>query len=154
MGLATTGKPIPVASAIFLLGLLADVFGAILSLLTARWFEMLTEEEVNALREHWDVESGIEKREPDNHSAFLRKVDRWVCISLRAGPYLILLGLVCLIVGLVMYASTTQHLAVLILVCVMCSGCMAFVVPFLLRHDRKNILAHFRLQRRSDAFYL
>jgi hypothetical protein len=147
MGFATrtsAGEPIPIASAIFLLGLFADVFGAILSFSAARWFEMLTEDEADLLQRHWDLERGNENPPP-----LLSRVDAWICMALGAGPYVVVMGLACLILGLLVYARTFQHLAVLVLACIMCAGCMALVMAFLMRHNRNNVVVHFLLKRRS-----
>jgi len=152
MGFATLtleGEPIPLASAIFLLGLFADVFGAILSFSTARWFEMLTEDEADFLQRRWDLESGDKQKESDDPAASLNRIDRWICLSLIAGPYVVVVGLVCLTLGLLVYAWTSQPLVVLVLACVLSAGCMAFVMAFVLHHNRMNVLAHFYLKRRS-----
>jgi hypothetical protein len=145
--ISPAGEPIPIASAIFLLGLFADVFGAILSFSAARWFGMLTEKEANFMQQRWDIESG--KRKSDIPSMSLNFIEGWVCISLKAGPYVFAVGLVCFILGLLVYAWTSQPLAVLVMACALCAVCMAFVMVFALHHKRMNVLSHFYLKRRS-----
>ncbi|KAJ7671236.1 hypothetical protein B0H14DRAFT_3070640 [Mycena olivaceomarginata] len=151
MGFATqtpTGEPMPVASAIFVLGLFADVFGAILSFSTARWFEMLTEEEGDYLQRRWDVEIG-DQDGTTCRPVSLSFVDAWICLSLIAGPYVVVVGLVCLILGLLVYTWMSQHIAVAVMAGILSAGCLLFAMAFVVRHNRMVILGHFSLKRRS-----
>jgi hypothetical protein len=136
-----------IITGLFFLGLFASVFGAIVSFASSRWFEMITDQE----NVFWhECRYDTSQRKLEAQSSKLGFVDRWVYLSLVFGPYLVAVGLIAFILGLLVYIYETQSLALLLLSNVFCVFCLCFIAPFLLRHNRFAVLGHLRLQRRSD----
>jgi hypothetical protein len=130
----------------FLAGLLSDIFTAMLSFAAARWFEMLTQDEDSCLQRYWlDVEQG-RKEDLDEYSY----VDKWVSIALLVAPYTMILGLVSFILGLMILVWTHQSIIVKIISSLICIFCMAFMIPFALKHNRMKVILLLGLKRRSD----
>lgn len=157
--------------AFLLLGLLITVFGALLCFESSRWFDMLTEKEA-AWRERYIAqkhanttmqsqgESPIDldpfgdcghSSRSKNHLERPDFVDVWAVVSIHAGPYLILLGLGCFIVGLLLYIWRTQAFATKIISVIFSILCTALFLPFGMKHNRYKVLKCLALERRSDV---
>src|SRR5882672_12586187 len=92
--LTDTNLSSQIMTALFISGLLADLFGAILSFESARWFEMLTEEETRYMEICW---AGAQVGTGKNPVVSPALVDRWVALSAKMGPYAVITGLVCVV---------------------------------------------------------
>lgn len=156
--------------AFFLLGLLITVFGALLCFESSRWFDMLTEKEA-AWREgyiaqkHANTAMQSQGENPidfplsncghtswsKNHPERPGFVDVWAVVSIHAGPYLVLLGLGCFIVGLLLYIWRTQAFASKIISVIFSILCTALFPPFGMKHNRYKVLKCLALERRSDV---
>lgn len=127
-------------------GLLADIFTAMLSFASARWFEMLTCEEDRHLQKSWaDVESGRRYEVGD-----YTYVDRWVSVAVLVAPYTMAIGLGFFIVGLMIQVWTYQATLVKIFCSIICTFCMTCMIPFALKHNRMKVISLLGLKRRSD----
>lgn len=133
-----------IITTLFISGLLADLFGAILSFESARWFEMLTEEETRYLQQCWaDAQTG---KTPANNPALM---ERWIALSAKMGPYAVISGLIFLVSGLLVFVWAQQPLPVAGVATAVCCVFAAFVPPFAFKHNRLVVLNHLRLARRS-----
>ncbi|ESK96788.1 hypothetical protein Moror_6660 [Moniliophthora roreri MCA 2997] len=135
----------PVVTGLFFYGLLANVFGAILSSQAARWFQMLTEDEAKYAEQVPDgaAPPGLTNVKPDF-------VNIWITISISSGPYLIGSGLLAFILGLLLYIYETQGITLRVIMITFSMACTLFTIPFALKHDRCWVLNHLHLKRRSD----
>ncbi|EEB96053.1 hypothetical protein MPER_04876, partial [Moniliophthora perniciosa FA553] len=104
--IGSDGVDSPVVTGLFLYGLLANVFGAILSSQAARWFQMLTEAEAVLDGEATEDEARYAEQGPDGAApSTLTKVNFvniWITISISSGPYLVASGLFAFILGLLL----------------------------------------------------
>jgi hypothetical protein len=75
--------------------------------------------------------------------------ERWLCMSLKAGPYIAVLGLAFLTAGLMVWVWANQTLFVQILCSASCAVLIILLPPFVLPHDRIKALTFFKLQRYS-----
>ncbi|KAJ7360660.1 hypothetical protein DFH08DRAFT_358037 [Mycena albidolilacea] len=162
-----SGIHLPLASALFLFGLMANVFGALLSFEAARWFEMLTEKEAEFCMSRQDgsfssVDASFEEgaafnredeKSPEAHCRSYGPADPWIAVSISAGPYLVILGMGSFIVGLLLYTWRTQGPATKVVLVTFCVICAALFPPFGLRHNRYWVLDRLNLERRSDVRY-
>jgi len=76
-------------------------------------------------------------------------IERWLCISLKAGPYIAILGLSLLAAGVMLWVWTHQTLVVQVLCTVLCSLLAVLLPPFLVPHDRIRALTFVKLRRFS-----
>ncbi|KAJ3820797.1 hypothetical protein EV361DRAFT_391326 [Lentinula raphanica] len=123
----------PVVSALFTIGLLASMFGALLCFVSARWFETLAEDEVayhsycwkNRLRKHGKesilpthLEHGLHHDQipHDPHLRVREFMEYWTTISITAGPFFVLLQVALLLAGMVLYIFETQSTATKVIV--------------------------------------
>lgn len=75
--------------------------------------------------------------------------ERWLCLSLKAGPYIAVLGLLFLTAGLMVSVWTNQTLIVQVLCSVLCALLVILLPPFALPHDRIKALTLVKMQRYS-----
>lgn len=76
-------------------------------------------------------------------------IERWLCVSLKAGPYIAILGLGLLAAGVMLWVWTHQTLVVQVLCTVLCSLLAILLPPFLVPHDRIRALTFVKLRRFS-----
>lgn len=76
-------------------------------------------------------------------------IERWLCISLKAGPYIAILGLALLAAGVMLWVWTHQTLVVRVFCTVLCSLLAVLLPPFLVPHDRIRALTFVKLRRFS-----
>ncbi|KAF8239999.1 hypothetical protein L208DRAFT_1385314 [Tricholoma matsutake] len=134
---------------LFVWGLMADLFGAVLNYGSARWFEMLTTDEAKYLQEIWvAAETGRELKLPDRDPTF---VEEWLSLSVKMGYYSAILGLVFLLSGLLVAVWTQWHLRLVfkVILTIVCAFFAALIPPFGFKHDRKATLYLVKLKRRS-----
>jgi len=143
--LSNTGPSSGLVNAFFIASLLANIFGAILSYASSRWFEMLTKDESAYLHTCWvDAEVGTIHRE--NHPAF---VDRWTSLSIKMGPFAVVLGLIFFVLGFLVFIWTEQPLVVRVISTIVCCVFLVLIPPFTIRHNRMAVLGALRLKRRG-----
>lgn len=129
----------------FFVGLLADIFGAILSYAAARWFEMLTQDESIHLQECFlNAESGKQQK-----VVGMSIVDRWVALSIVIAPHIAVFGLLSFVSGLMVLLWTQQPIVVKVVVTFFCVAFALFVPPFAFKHNRRAVLSSINLKRRS-----
>lgn len=75
--------------------------------------------------------------------------ERWLCVSLKAGPYIAVLGLAFLAAGVMVWVWTHQTFIVQILCSVLCALLVILLPPFVLPHDRIRALTFVKLRRFS-----
>ena len=75
--------------------------------------------------------------------------ERWLYLSLKAGPYIAVLGLLFLTAGLMVWVWTNQTLIVQVLCSVLCVLLVVLLPPFALPHDRIRALTFVKMQRYS-----
>ncbi|KAK7035328.1 hypothetical protein VNI00_011859 [Paramarasmius palmivorus] len=147
------GPGSPLVTMLFFLGLLANVFGAILNYQASRWFEMLTWEEV-VLLETYNKGFSESKIIGDEENQMVSEspgvIDRWIKIAIASGPWMVGLGLFAFILGLLLYVCITQGLVVNVIIIVFCGICAIFISPFALQHNRRWVLMNLSLERRSE----
>lgn len=134
---------------LFIWGLFADLFGAVLNYGSMRWFEMLTTEEAQYLQKTWVAsESKDEIDEPDDGPSIF---DRWLASSIKLGYYLAVLGLILLVSGLLVliWNESSLHVVFKIISTLLCVFFSATTIPFTYKHDRKAAIYLLRLKRQS-----
>ena len=99
-----------VINAFWLAGTFLDVFGAILSTLTARWLEVLEPEHVEVLETVWANRANLPPRQTRWSMAGFH--DWIVATALFSGLGVIAVGMTLFIVGLLIYIWTKQPLLV------------------------------------------
>ncbi|KDQ52163.1 hypothetical protein JAAARDRAFT_210720 [Jaapia argillacea MUCL 33604] len=135
-----------VAGALFFTGFIADVMGAILCFQCARWFELLTPDEITHLRSSWaDVEAAHEEVKDS-----MDLVACWLALSLRASIWVASFGFGCSVVGVMIFIWVEQSVAIRVVSTVCCCCCALFIPPFVIKHDRVRVLKRMRLRRASD----
>jgi hypothetical protein len=134
-----------VTNALFISGLLADVFGAILCFGSARWFEMLTREEEDILHRNWSQDVAEEApRKLERYSL----VDKWVSLSIAIGLHAVVLGLTLCMLGLMVFIWTHQPMIVRVPSTGVFIIFTLFLPPFTLWHRPANVIALLDLRRR------
>lgn len=128
-------------------GLIADIVGAALCFLAARWFEMLSAEEAVFLQKCWQDNEHcravpIEPSETPN-------IDQWVSYAIKMALAAVWLGFVFFIAGLLCLVWATVPRATQILVTVFFVFLAAFIPPFVIPHKRRSVLSRLRMKRVS-----
>ena len=139
------GTAYHVVNAFFIAGLLADIFSAVMSFSSARWFGMLNREEEDHLHNCWQKAEKGQKLSVDNCSL----VDRWVSMSVVMGPFAVILGMAFFIAGLMVFVWAYQPLVVKIISTIVCGVFSLFIPPFGIRHNRMHVLTLLGLKHRS-----
>ena len=75
--------------------------------------------------------------------------ERWLCLSLKAGPYMAVLGLVLLGAGVMVWVWAHQTFIVQVLCSILCVLLVILLPPFALPHDRIRALTFVKLRRFS-----
>jgi hypothetical protein len=75
--------------------------------------------------------------------------ERWLCLSLKAGPYMAVLGLVFLGAGVMVWVWAHQTFIVQVLCSILCALLVVLLPPFVLPHDRIRALTFVKLRRFS-----
>ena len=75
--------------------------------------------------------------------------ERWLYLSLKAGPYIAVLGLLFLTAGLMVWVWANQTIMVQVLCSVLCVLLVVLLPPFVLPHDRIRALTFVKMQRYS-----
>jgi hypothetical protein len=134
-----------ITNAFFIGGLLADILGAILCFGSARWFEMLTQEEEDILHERWSDNEQGHKALIDRYSL----VDKWTSLSIAIGLYAVVLGLTFFVLGLMTFIYAHQPMIVKVISTAVFIVFAIFLPPFTLWHNRVNVIALLDLKRGS-----
>lgn len=149
-----TDKTNQIINALFFAGLFADIGAAILSALSARWFEMLTPDEAahvyDWLFEPWRDQEGLEAQVPptdERKSHFV--IEWWLYLGLKSGLYASFIGLGFLVTGLMLYVWAHTPMIVQVMSTVSFACLVLLLPPFFLPHDRIQALRLVRLHRFS-----
>ncbi|KAJ8582683.1 hypothetical protein M405DRAFT_937641 [Rhizopogon salebrosus TDB-379] len=142
--MSETSPAMQVANTLFFIGLLSDVFGAVLSLVAARWFQMLASTEVHYLHERFVAKKGRDAERPS-----MSFNDIWMAYSIRITTYVVLLGIFSFVAGLMVLIWAQQPLAVRVICTVFCITLLVFLPASYFRHSRLNVASRIHLTRRS-----
>lgn len=140
-----------VVSMLFIWGLFADLFGAVLNYGSTRWFEMLTTEEAEYLQQTWVASESKGELNKPNGGQGPSIFDIWLAFSIKLGYYLAVLGLILLVSGLLVliWSETSLHVVFKIISTLLCVFFSATTIPFASKHDRKAAIYLLRLKRQS-----
>ena len=101
-------------NAFWLAGIYLDVLGAVLSIITTRWLELLNTEETRALNEDWSAERKEALiRKP--RSSFSSLLETTIATALFSGLPVVACGVGMFLIGLAIYIWTNQPLLVSII---------------------------------------
>ena len=106
-------------NAFWLVGVVLDVFGAVLAALTARWFEVLDAKYVEIFDYIWSADSTtLPQRKSEG--IFPVIIDNCIAYALFSGFLIVGCGVICFLIGLVICVWERQPLVVSII----------FTIPF------------------------
>ena len=101
-------------NAFWLAGIYLDVLGAVLSIITTRWLELLNTEETRTLNEYWSAERKKTLiRKP--RSLFSSFLETTIAAALFSGLPIVACGVSVFLIGLAIYIWTNQPLLVSII---------------------------------------
>ncbi|KAG8825745.1 hypothetical protein FRC19_010589 [Serendipita sp. 401] len=120
------------ANALFVGGLVLDLVASFLAFLTARWLQRLSEEERSELERTFSARSTPKDEKKQLAIEEMRFTDRithfWCSLSLFIPMPLVVLGVMCMALGLQIYIWTRHKLVVGILVSLAYLALVPFVV--------------------------
>ncbi|KAM6489889.1 hypothetical protein JOM56_014701 [Amanita muscaria] len=115
------------ANAFFLAGLVLDVLAALLAFLTTRWFERLTEEERTYLEAIFSQKQNNPAKRRWKMGSSQWFFYTWLGMSLFVPMPLLILGIVCMMVGIYTYVWTQLSVIVASLVTLAGAGPLPFI---------------------------
>ena len=140
-------------NAFWLAGIYLDVLGAVLSIITTRWLEILNTEEARALNEDWSTEmkEALIRKPQYSFSSFLETI---IAAALFSGLPVVACGVSMFLLGLAIYIWANQPLLVSII------STIPFVVLFPLvgvcfypQHSERKIDILELLARKRGAWW-
>ena len=109
-------------------GIFCDIFGAVLATMTARWFELLEDKEVEVLKKAWSGDrTALPSPRQVSQSLFLYFVDSAIAFTLFAAFPIVAGGVILFLIGLVIDVWRRQPL----LVCIISTIPVAIISPLI-----------------------
>ena len=126
---------------LFLAGLILDLMAACLSYLTSRWLQRLSDKEQQYLEDAFERDPRDAQK---NYGLLYDLFIRGLALSLFIPMPLLVIGIFCMLIGLLIYAWSQHTMIVAILVTIAYAGTLPFVAGvFLIGKDedrRKAII--------------
>jgi hypothetical protein len=140
---------IKLVNAFWLAAIFLDVFGAVLSTLTARWLELLDESEAEFLAESWTT-----TRLPRNMPTNCRKrfAEALIATALFSGMGVVAAGVTLFLLGLVIFVWERQPFLVSVIATIPIAVLAPLVASCFIPHagEKRGIIEH--LARRRGAW--